>query len=71
MKASFLKDRCKVRNLNLSRSTIRLPYKAWRASVLVENQDTDVRDRKFLLGTFARIPPPLPVFEHPERMRLS
>lgn len=49
IKANFLKEGSKVRNLNLSRSTIRLPYKAWRASVLVENQDTDVRDWKFLL----------------------
>lgn len=49
IKANFLKERSKVRNLNLSRSTIRHPYKAWRASVLVKNQDTDVRGWKFLL----------------------
>lgn len=79
IKANFLKEGSKVRNLNLSRSTIRLPYKAWRASVLVENQDTDVRDWKFLLllgyfillGALPKIPPPLPVFEHPDRTRLS
>lgn len=48
-KANFLKEGSKVRNLNLSRSTVRLFYEAWRASMLVENQDTDVRDWKFLL----------------------
>lgn len=49
MKANFLIKGSKVRNLNLFRSTIRLPYKAWTASVLVENQGTDVREWKFLL----------------------
>lgn len=44
MKANFLIKGSKVRNLNLFRSTIRLPYKAWTASVLVENQGTDVRE---------------------------